>query len=154
MAISLEQASSGSFSLTKAGLAIGSTTSQLSTAASTTHVIDGVFKTAKGATADFALSAATGFTITTPITAGNKCCLGVWLDSSGNFKITQGPLTPFSASTDKAAPPPNPGGMAPVGVVVVQANSATFTPGTTAFNAATATVTYYDVMSIPASGLA
>ena len=55
MSLNLEQANNGTFTLSKAGLAIGSTASQLSTAASVSYVIDGVFQTAKGATASFAL---------------------------------------------------------------------------------------------------
>lgn len=158
MSLALEQASSGTFALTKAGLGIGSTTSQLSTGASLTYVIDGVFQTAKGATASFALAApSSAYTITTTVPAGNKCAFGVWIDSAGTFTVTQGVVTPYTVSTDRAAPPPNPGNRALVGVAVVTNPSLTanggFRPGTDAFNS-TVTTAYYDTFSLIPSGLA
>lgn len=157
MSLVLEQALGGSFVLTKPGLAIGSTPSQFSTGASTTYVIDGIFRTAKGATATFALAAPTGFTINTTVPAGNKCAFAVWLDAAGTFTVTQGAVTPYAVSTDVAAPPPNPGGRALVGIAVVTNPSLVanggFRPGTDAFNS-TVTTAYYDTMSLQASGLA
>lgn len=158
MSLSLEQASAGNFVLTKAGLAIGSTTSQLSTANSVTYVLDGVFQTAKGATATFALAApSSAYTINTTVPVGYKCAFGVWLDSAGTFTVTQGPITPYSVSTDKAAPPPNPGSRALVGVAVVTNPSLSanggFRPGTDAFNT-TVTTAYYDTFSLQPGGLA
>lgn len=153
MSLNLEQAQSGTFTLTKVGLAIGSTTSQLSTAASATIVIDGVFRTAKGATATFALAAPTGFSFTT-IPAGSKAAFGVWVDAAGTLTVTQGPITPYGSATEAAAPPPNPGSRALLGVAVVNTLTNAFVPGTTAFNAAGVTTNYYDTFSYPATGLA
>lgn len=152
MSLSLEQASAGSFCLTKVGLAIGSSTNQLSTTNSATYTLDGVYQTAKAATATFALALPTGF-VYTNIPNGGKAAFGVWLDSAGTFTVTQGAIVAASSNADKASPPPNPGSRALVGVVTVYNNSgAVFIPGTTAFNVAGATTTYFDMFSLPASG--
>lgn len=155
MSLNLEQANGGNFVLTKAGLAIGSTPAQLSTANSTTYVIDGNFQTAKGATATFvmtAVSAAFPNTVTVPI--GNKCAFGVWLDSAGNFTVTQGPVTPVNSNSDLVGPPPNPGARAFVGYLTVYNASVSanggFRPLTDALNTAGLTVVYVDSFSLPA----
>lgn len=154
MSLALEQATGGSFALTAGGLVVATTTSKLKTANTITYTIDGIFKS-KAGTDNIAWTApATNYVIITPVTAGNKCAIALWLDSAGNFTQTQGALTPYSVSTDVATPPPNPGSRALVGIAVVTAATATFTPGTSAFAVAGTTVNYYDVMSLQASGLA
>jgi hypothetical protein len=155
MALALEQASGGSFVLTKAGLSVGSTTTQLSTAASTTYVLDGVFQTAKGATASFAAAAAPGFTINTQVPIGSKCAFGVWLDSAGTFTVTQGPIASVNSNTDKVGPPPNPGSRALVGVFTAFAATAVFVLGTNVLTPglnAGVNVTYFDTFSLPSQG--
>lgn len=152
MSLSLEQASAGSFCLTKVGLAIGSTTSQFSTGASATYTLDGAYQTAKGATATFALAPPTGFALSN-IPSGSKANFGVWLDSAGTFTVTQGPASAVGSSTEKVAPPPNPGSRALVGVAsVYNGSGSAFVPGTTAFNAASITTVYTDMFSLPSSG--
>ena len=154
MALNLDQANGGNFVLTKAGLAIGSTTSQLATGASATYVIDGIFRTAKAATASFALAAPSGYSYTA-IPIGSKASFGVWLDTAGTFTVTQGPVTVVNSNSDRVAPPPNPDGRALVGVATVYVGptaAGAFTPGTTAFNATGVTTTYFDTFSLPASG--
>lgn len=150
MSLSLEGANSGSFCLTKAGLAIGSTASQLSTAAAATAVIDGVHQTSKAAQATFLATVATGFTLAT-IPLGSGCAFGVWLDTSGNLRVTQGPINPMYGSADVVAPPPNPGGgYAPIGVAKVfngPTAAGVFTFGTTNFNATGVTTTYRDLFA-------
>lgn len=155
MSLSLEQASGGSFALTAGGLVVATTTSKLKTANTITFVVDGVFKSKVG-TDNIAWAApSTTYVITTPITAGNKCMIGLWLDSAGTFTQTQGPLTPYTVSTDVAAPAPNPGGgRVLVGAAVITAATATFTPGTSAFAVAGTSVNYYDLMSLQSTGLA
>lgn len=158
MSLSLEQASSGTFTLGKAGLSAGSTASQLARATAVSYVIDGVFRTNLGTSASFAMAAPTGFTINTTVPAGTKCAFGVWADAAGTVTVTQGAITPYSVSTDTAAPPPNPGSRALIGVAVV--TNATLTtnggwrPGTDNFAVAGTTANYYDTFSFQATGLA
>jgi hypothetical protein len=157
MSLSLEQASSGTFVFAKAGLAIGSTTSQLSRATAVPFCIDGVFATNLATSATFAMVATTGYVINTVIPVGNKSAFGVWVDAAGAVTVTQGAITPYSVSTDKAAPPPNPGARALVGVAVVTnpslAANGGFRPGTDAL-ATTVTTAYHDTFSPSATGYA
>lgn len=158
MSLALEQATSGTFTLGKAGLAIGSTTSQLSRGAAVPYVIDGVYRTNLGTSASFAMAAAPGFTINTTVPVGNKCAFGVWADAAGTVTVTQGAITPYSVSTDLAAPPPNPGNRALIGIAVVTNASTSanggFRPGTDAFTVSGTTTNYYDTFSFQATGLA
>lgn len=158
MSLSLEQAQLGTFSLTKSGLAIATTTSKVKTVNSLTYVLDGVFQTAVAGTDNITWAApSTSFVITTTIPVGNKCAFGLWVDSAGTFTQTQGPLTPYSVSTDKAAPPPNPGSRALVGIFVVTNPSLStnggFRPGTDALGT-TVTTAYYDTFSFQPTGQA
>lgn len=150
MSLSLEQASGGSFVLSKAGLAIGSTASQLSTAATAVYTLDGIYQTSKAGTATFALTAVSAAFPLVNIPAGSKANFGVWLDSAGNFTVTQGAVAAVAAATDKTSPPPNPGARALVGVASVYTATNAFVPATTAFNAAGVTTTYFDTASLPA----
>lgn len=154
MSLNLEQANSGTFVLTKVGLAIGSTASQLATGASATYVIDGIFRTAKAATASFPLTAISGYPLVS-VPVGSKALLGVWLDGAGNFTVTQGPVTPVNTNADLALLPPNPGNRALVGVVSVFVGptaAGPFVPGTTAFNATGVVTGFFDTFSLPGQG--
>lgn len=157
MSLNLEGSNGGSFCLTKPGLAIGSTTSQLSTAAASATVIDGKHQASKAATATFLATLATGAPALQAIPIGSKANFGVWLDTAGAFRVTQSVPSPVNLSTDKVGPPPNPGaGYAPVGVASVFVGGAaagSFTFGTTAFNAAGVTTTYTDLFSPAAEAL-
>ena len=153
MSLSLEQASSGSFCLTKVGLAIGSTATQLSTAAAATTTVDGIFQASKGATASFAIAAPSGFTVAT-VPIGYKASHAVWLDAAGTLTVTQGPLDVISAATDKVGPPVNPGSRACIAVFTVAAVTAAWIPATTAMNAAGVTTTYTDVINLPGGAIA
>ena len=163
MSLNLESANSGTFTLSKAGLAIGSSTNQLSTAASVSYCIDGVYKTALGAQATFALAVppatridpVTGATINiyvySTVGVGQKSAFGVWLDAAGNLTVTQGPVVTVTSNNDLVSPPPNPGARALVGYVTVYNASVSanggFRPGTDAFNTAGLTTTYADTFS-------
>lgn len=152
--LNLEQALSGTFVLSKAGLGVGSTATQLSTAAVAVYVLDGIYQTSKAATASFAAAAAPGFAFR-PVPIGNKAAFGVWLDSAGVFTVTQGDVVPANSNADKAPAPPNPGNRALVGVFTAFALSAQFVLGTNVLTAGTnagVTVTYFDTFSLPASG--
>lgn len=152
MSLSLEQASGGSFCLSKAGIAIGSTASQVSTGATAVYTIDGVYQTSKAATATIALTTVSSAFPLTTIPAGSKANIGLWLDSAGNFTVTQGAISAVTSATDKTAPPPNPGSRTLVGVASVYTATNAFVPATTAFNATGVTTTYFDVLSLPGAG--
>jgi hypothetical protein len=156
MSLSLEQASAGSFCLTKAVLNIGSTTSQLSvtpvpSSPGIVYCIDGVHQTPKAVTATFALAAPSGYALST-IPAGGKANFGVWIDSAGVLTVTQGPTAMVGSNAEKAGPPPNPGGRALIGVASVYTATNAFVPATTAFSATGVTTTYFDTFALPASG--
>lgn len=150
MSFNLEGANGGSFCLTKAGLAIGSTTSQLSTAAAALTVNDGKFNASKAATATFLATLAAGVPALAAIPIGSKSNFGIWYDGT-NFRVSQGPVMPVNLSTDKVGPAPNPGsGYAPIGNVAVFVGGAaagSFTFGTTAFNATGVTTVYTDLFA-------
>jgi hypothetical protein len=152
MSLNLEEAIGGSFCFSNVGLGIGSSTNQLSTAATANYTLDGVYQTAKNAVATFALATPSNFVLTN-IPNGSKSNFGVWLDSSGNLTVTQGPVSVVTTGTDKVAPPPNPGSRTLIGVAsVYNASGSAFVPGTTAFNAAGVTTNYFNLCLLPASG--
>jgi hypothetical protein len=148
----IDQAIGGTFVLSKAGLGVGSTNTQLSTGAITVYVIDGIFQTSKAATATFPATITPGQPAAVPVPVGNKCAFGVWLDKAGVFTVTQGQVTPANSNTDKAPPPPAPGDRALVGVFTAFALSAPFVLGTNVLTAGTVagvTVNYFDTFSLP-----
>ena len=163
MSLNLEQANSGTFTLSKAGLGIGSTTSQLSTAAVAAYCIDGVYKTPVPITASFALAVppltradlVTGAVINlyvySTVGVGQKSAFGVWADAAGSLTVTQGPVVNVNSNNDLVSPPPNPGSRALIGYVTVfnaslSANGG-FRPQTDAFSTAGLTTVYADTFS-------
>jgi hypothetical protein len=169
MSLSLEQASGGNFCLSKAGLSVGSTNTQLSTAAIVSYTIDGVFMPNKAVTATFAgvmapVSIAEVFVggvqtlmplVANPVPVGSKCSWGVWADSAGALTLTQSAILAVTSTSDKAAPPLNPGSRTLIGVFTTYAVSAAFVLGTNVLTAGTnagVTVTYFDVMTLPSIG--
>lgn len=166
MALNLEQSNGGSFALGKAGLAVGSTASQLSITTAVPYTLDGIYQTNRATSASFVatiiapnpnqLSSAAVAAQVVPI--GSKCAWGVWVDSTAagaNLTVTQGLISPVTSNTDKVAPPPNPGSRVLIGVFTTYAATATFTLGTTALTAglnAGVNVTYFDTMTLPAVG--
>lgn len=154
MSLSLEQAGLGSFCMTKVGLAVGSTLSQLATGAAAAYTIDGVYQTQKGATATFALVSSTGAALPT-LPIGYKQSMAVWLDTAGVFTVTFGPQVPYAAVTDPVGPPSNPGGRCCVGVQTLANNSVgPFIYGTTLFNVAGLTTKYTDCLDLPSGAIA
>ena len=163
MSLNLDGANGGSWVLSSAGLGVGSTTSQISTANVVNYVTDGVYNTQKAAVASVALTVppqtrvdyTTGnlinvYALPALVPAGNKLNIAVWLDAGGNIWATPGPLTPISALGQPAAIGANPGPQAGnsvvlIGVVSIQNLTYTtnggFRPGTDALNATVLTGT-------------
>lgn len=137
---------------TSGGLAIGSTTSQFSTANTITYVIYGRFYS-KAATATQALTIEpnTGIVPTAPNTlqtlaAGQSCAFTVLLDTAGAFTVVQGDIVDNGLSTPVRVGPSN---KAVVGVIKVANATNPFVPGTTAFSAAGVTTTYINLSQHP-----
>lgn len=163
MSLNLDSANGGTFALSKAGLAIGSTASQLSISAAVANCIDGVYQTNVSAAASFAL-AVPAQTRTDPITGalinifvyatvgvGQKSAFAVWADASQVVTVTQGPVVNVNSNADRVSPPPNPGGRVLLGYVTVYnaslATNGGFRPQTDAFNAAGLTSVFADCFS-------
>lgn len=163
MSLNLDNANGGTFALSKAGLAIGSTASQLSITTAVVNCIDGVYQTNVAASASFPL-AVPAQTRTDPITGaliniyvyatvapGQKSAFAVWADSAQVVTVTQGPVVNVNSNSDRVSPPPNPGNRVLIGYATVfnaslVANGG-FRPQTDAFNAAGLTVGYADCFS-------
>lgn len=144
MSYNIEEINSGYVSLTAAGLAEGTNSATYKTASTLTYTNNGVFKS-KNATDNLAFSA--GHTAVAPSKA---CLFGVWIDASGTFSTSQGPIV---AAGD---PCPVPGAPAAnltlVGLIKVTTDSSTtFTPGTTDLGASGVTDAYSDCMVMPGS---
>lgn len=131
----------------KAGLTIGTTNTTYRIVNTTPYAIDGKLYS-KSAQDNIAFSAASGSLAN--LSAGQACALAVLLDSAGNAKVAQGPIVEAGA----ACPVPGaPAGYAIIGAIKIVANSAAFTFGSTALNAAGISASYFDLASHPGSAL-
>lgn len=145
-------------SLSSGGLAIGTTTSQFSTAAAITYAIDGRLYS-KGITATQALviEPNTGPTATAPnafasLGANQACTFLITLDTSGNFRVVQGPIV--DAAAVKVPVGQLPDARAVCGLIkVVTGASGSFVPTTTAFSAAGVTTTYINLAAHPGGAI-
>ncbi len=145
-------------SLTSGGLAIGSTTSQFSTAAAITYAIDGRLYS-KGITATQALVIEDN-TSPNPLTpdsfvslgASQACTFLITLDTSGNFRVVQGPIV--DASATKVPVGQLPDSRAVCGIIkVVTGATGSFVPTSTAFSAAGVTTTYINMAAHPGGAI-
>ena len=154
----------GNMCLSKAGLAIGSTKSNISTANAITYSVGGVLS-AKAAMPNQALTGYSrdgkqlGNTYVQP--ANTTVFYTVSINAAGTtVAATQGTYagqilvdpTQNGVSTGGDGLVPNaPAGFTPFGVIKVVTGAATFTLGQTLFDAANVTTTYYDVSVLPAT---
>ena len=158
----------GQMCFTKAARAIGTAPTGFNTTGTTTYTIDGVFKTFAAQTSrafvsPAPLNSAGTATDTAPgyVVQGVNSTIyyTVGVDVNGNFGVAQGqPNGPVTSPIGIGAygsgnVPDLPMGWCPFGLVkVVTTASTTFTPGTTALNAAGITATFYDQALIPSIG--
>lgn len=152
----LEAALGGNFNLSAGGLAIkaGGATPQMKTVNALNYVLDGIFKTAKGATAAISFSA--GHATLNPLAAvAQQCMFGLYLDSAGNFTTVQGKIVPALEVSGALNAVPTPGSkksLCLVGMIEIATTAAaSFIPGTTNLDAAGITATYFDCMNLPAN---
>lgn len=86
-----------------------------------------------------------------------KCLYLAVIDSSGTVTFVKGTAVltaDLTAGTKVLKWPTVPAGLCPWGAVKITcASTATFTPGTTALDAANVTATYYDLATIPTTPL-
>jgi len=138
----------GTFCLSKAGLAIGGTTTKVKTAAP------------NGAGVDFAIGGKIYHKVDTDdvwtlsgtdITALYSCIFVLGLDKDGTMHIAQGSQV-LTASVTAGTPlvfPESDSDVCPIGYIRIDAGASAFTPGTTALTGGTVTVTYVDCFAIP-----
>ncbi len=144
----------GTFCNAKAGLAIGSTASQVALAAPNGAGIDycigGIFYH-KADSASVAITAAAVQPVLT------KCLYLVCLNAAGTLSTVKGNAVLAADLTNGNAVLQWPKPAADTCVIgafkVSLANAATFTAGTTALNATDVTTTYYDLFAIPSAPL-
>lgn len=130
--------------LSSAGLAIGSTASQVAIAAP------------NGAGVDFAIgglayhkadAASVAITAATAQAADTTCLYLVCLDSGGTLSTVKGTAvlnTDLTAGTKVVHWPTQPAGLCAIGAFKMKTVAVTFTAGTTNLNAAGCTATYYN----------
>ena len=149
-----EEVKGGTFCLSQAGLAVGSTASGVAIAASNgagvDYCIDGVlYHLADAATV--AITAAAVQAIST------SCLYLVCLDASGTLSTVKGTAVltaSITAETEQLKWPDPTASTCPIGAVRVDTDdSTTFTAGTTEFSAAGITDTYYNLFTLPVKGL-
>lgn len=145
------QARGGSFCLTYATLAINAASAAtFKTTGTTTYCIDGILYTKA------ALSAQAFTAGHTALAASQQCTFGVWVDSAGTISTTQGRIVSSVDVTNKLTAVPWPdyvANRALIGVIEVKTGATTFTPGTTALDAANVTATYFNTFSLPSGPL-
>ena len=144
----------GTFCLSKAGLAIGSTASQVAIAAPNGAGVDYCIKGVLYHKADAATAAITAADAQAVLTT---CLYVVCLDSGGTVSSVKGREVlnaDLAAGTDVLDWPEVDEDVCPIGAVKVKCEStATFTAGTTEFSAANITDTYYDLFTLPSAPL-
>lgn len=144
MSYNIEQLNSGYVSLTAAGLAEGTNANTYKTTATLAYTSNGVFKS-KGATDNIAMTAAAG-----TVPPASAALYAVWIDASGNFSNTRGPVV--AAGEPCPVPTASANGLTLVGLIKVTTNaSTTFTPGSTDLGDAGVTDAYMDCMVMPGS---
>ncbi len=159
----------GSFCLTKVALEINAGgAATIKTTGTTTYAIDGVLysKAALSAQSFAVTHNAFGETVggNQPAAyvqpANQTVFYVVSLNAAGAVAISQGSFAGQSIAypsdlskvlTGQGGLPAEPEGYTAIGVVKVVTGATTFTPGTTALDAANVTATYYDVSRLPAS---
>jgi hypothetical protein len=158
MSSQLQGANALTAAFTSGALAIGSTTSQFTNAATITYAINGRFYSrATIASQALVIEPGTGIVPTAPntlqsIPAGSSCAFSVILDTAGAFTVAQGPIVEGAAALCPVAVAP--AGKAIVGVIKVgNGTTAAFVPGTTALNAANLTTTYINLSQHPGAAV-
>ena len=115
-------------SLSSVALAIGTTTTKVTTGGAAQLVIDGRAATVAAAADKFTLAG-------TALAAKQVCVFFMCLDAAGTASVIQSPIVAAPAAPGYVAGAfewPDPSGKAVVGAVLINSGAAVFTPGTTA----------------------
>jgi hypothetical protein len=151
-----EENKGGTFCMTKAGLAIGDGAKTgvafaAPVGAGIDFCIDGILYNHADAATNLPFTAAAVQAVLT------KCLYLVCVDSGGTVTTVKGTAVltaDLTAGNAVLQWPEYPSSKCVVGAVkITLASTATFTPGTTALDAANVTATYYDLFNIPAAPL-
>lgn len=145
----LEQSFGGNICPAKMTLAINAgSAATFKTTGTNAYTVDGVFFT-KTALAAQAFSAGH-----TALAAQQACIFGVFLDNAGNVSTVQGKIASTTDVNNGVASvplPPSQKGKCCIGMIEVKCGTGTFTPGTTALDAANITFTFSDLMVLPST---
>lgn len=146
MSYNIEQINSGFQSLTAAGLAEGTNANTYKTVNTLTYTSDGVLKS-KAGTDNIAMTSGIG-----TVPPSSAALYAVWIDGSGNFSNSRGPVVVTGDPCPVPTAPAN--NLTLVGLIKVTTNSSTtFTPGSTDLGNAGVTDTYYDCSVMPGAAL-
>lgn len=138
--------------LNSGGLAIGTTTSQISIATAVNYLYKGVFgQRATSVSIAYPIEPGTGLVPTSPnayvtLAAGQACSFLVVVDSANALTAVQGPV---QTAGDPCPVAPVPNNRIAIGAFKVVNVTNPFIPGTTALNAAGVTTTYFNLGSHP-----
>jgi hypothetical protein len=153
-----DQVRGGTLCLSKAGLAIGGTSTKVQfsapNGAGVDFCIEGIAYHKADADDVWTLS---GDAVNPDADTASMCLFLLGLNASGTMKVVQGDTyetADISNGLKTIQWPKMTEGYCPVGAVLVEVTSATtFTPGTTALSAAGVTDTYIDIFALPTVGL-
>lgn len=149
MSYNAEGLTAGNIVHSAASLSAGTTAGTIQHTAAVSYTNNGVFAS-KAATNNIPIPAPspTGANgIRTALAIGEKCAFTMGIGAGGVYSFTQGPVV--AAGEPAPVAPPN-GNVAVMGVFVVTAASAVYTPGTTALTGIT---TFYNTSTLPGSAL-
>lgn len=139
----------------RAAIAIGATASAITSTNATTVSIGGVMYARAAFTNQALVSGGEPFRVQP---ANSTCYYAIGVNAAGEVRVIQGRregeafVTPTGLSVvGDGTVPALPDTMAPIGLLKVVTGAATFTPGTTALNAANVTSTLWDVAVLPAN---
>ena len=141
----------GNLCFGKAGLAIGTTTSDIKTAAAIDYAVNGILHS-KAATDNIPMTAADAQAVST------SCLYLVVIDATGAVSTVKGDevLTADIASGKQVLtwPQPTSNEVTTIGAIRIDTSSAvSFIAGTTALDATGITATFYDLFALPAQPL-
>lgn len=156
MSSTLQGALALTAALTSGAFAQGSTASQFTNAAAIVYSLLGrLFSRAIVASQPLVIEPNTGLNPTAPnafvtLAPGQSCAFAIVLDSALAFTVIQGPIV---EAGQLCALPAAPGNKALVGAIKVSNLTNPFIPGTTNFNAAGVTTTYFNLATHPGAPL-
>jgi hypothetical protein len=141
------------FAMTRGAIAIGTVKSGFNTTAAVVHSIGGIVRSLAALTSQALVTGGDAFRVQP---ANTTVYYSVGVNAAGTVNVVQGRylgeefLAPTGMSLrGNGTVPPLPDTHAPFAVIKVVTGAATFTPGTTLFDASNVTTTFMDVTRLP-----